>query len=268
MFFAHVMIDAMITALEQSPKRFNAVRVAIADNVLLRLMLDAVVNESNAMQATVADIFIRIDERTLLNIFHDVRHKRLAVHLACNLDLDFTATLQDANQRSLVIVPLRCLAFGLAHVRDFPADPSFVRFNPSEKLPLVLLVSLTDAMRHEPCRLLRHANVLGELHGRNPLAGGRKQIDGNEPFAERQFALAEHRAGLDGEILLAGRATIPLAILERVDFLVAAMRTILTIAKANLGVVLDARCFITEKIREFCQRFELKCRFHSGIKLP
>jgi len=268
MFFAHVVIDTMIAAFEQSPKRFDAVCVSIADNVFLFSMLDPVVIKSQAMQTKIREIFIRINERTFLDVLNDVRNERLTIHLLGNLDLDFTATLQDANQRSFVVIPHGVFAFALAHVRDSATNPSFVRLNAPEKLPLVLLVSLADAMCHEPRRLLSHANMLGQLHGRNALAGGRKQINGDEPFPQREFAFAEHRAGLDGEILFALGAAIPLAVLERVNFLMAAMRAILAVAKANFGVVLDARCLVTEKIRELGQCLELKCRIHSGSKLP
>ena len=122
-------------------------------------------------------------------------------------------------------------------------------------------------MVNEPCRLLCHAHLLGKLDGRNTFVARRQQIDRHIPLAKRQLAFAKHRLGADGEILFAGRALVSLAIRTFVNFVMAAMRAILTVAEARGGEVRYARFFIAEIIRELGQCFKLKYRFHSGIKL-
>ena len=88
-------------------------------------------------------------------------------------------------------------------------------------------------MVHKPARFLRHPDMLRQLNTGNALAGRRKQVNGDEPFFEWQFALAKDRPGLNGEILFAGSTTIPLAVAERINFLVAAVRTIRAVAETD-----------------------------------
>ena len=123
-------------------------------------------------------------------------------------------------------------------------------------------------MRHKPSGLLGNAKVLGQLNGRNALAGIGKQIDRHKPLAEGQLALAKDGIGADGEVLLAPGATVTLAIGKEVNLAVAAMGAVFAISKTGCREVLDASFLVTEEIGELREGFELELIAHYGSKLP
>ena len=45
--------------------------------------------------------------------------------------------------------------------------------------------SLTQTVKHEPCRFLLNANLFGDLHGADALTGGDEQVHGIEPLMQR-----------------------------------------------------------------------------------
>ena len=63
--------------------------------------------------------------------------------------------------------------------------------------------SLTQPMKHEPCRLLLYADFFGDLHGRDALAGRDEQVHGIQPLVEWDVRPFEDRASTDREIELA-----------------------------------------------------------------
>lgn len=147
MFFAHVVINAHVAALKQRPKRFNAVCVAIADNVLLGLMPDAVVNESQAMQSTVADIFIRINKRALGDILSDVWNQDFARDFVGNINLNLTAALQNSDSCCFCIgldgLPMRLARQHFWHLTTlrFPCVMAHVNPNLVTDAKLALVVA-------------------------------------------------------------------------------------------------------------------------------
>lgn len=118
-------------------------------------------------------------------------------------------------------------------------------------------------MTHKPRRRLRYADLLCDLNRRHSLAVRGQQIDCDKPFFERQLAFAENTFRLDGEILFAGRATIPLAVGKQVNPIVTAMRAILAVTKTHLGKFRDAGFFIVEILQEIRERFEFGKIVHA-----
>ena len=110
--------------------------------------------------------------------------------------------------------------------------------------------------------------MLGQLNRGNALAGIGKQVNRNEPFPNRQFAFAEHGARFDGEVLLAIRAAIPLAIFECINLGMPAMGAVFAIAETDVCVMSQAGRLITEMVCEVRQRLKVKFSVHSGIRLP
>lgn len=68
--------------------------------------------------------------------------------------------------------------------------------------------SLTKPLQDEPCRLLRNAYFLRKLKGGNALAHGNQQVHSVNPLVKRHMASLKNSAGADGEIFLAGVATV------------------------------------------------------------
>jgi hypothetical protein len=132
-----------------------------------------------------------------------------------------------------------------------------VSFDYPEKLTRVLFHGGAQAVIHEPRRLLGDADMLGQLDAGNALAGGGNQVNGDEPLAERHFAGPEYRTGLDGEVLFAFGATIPLAVGERVNFLVAAVWAVFAVAKANPREIISAGLLVVKVYHELRQRFKI-----------
>ena len=73
-----------------------------------------------------------------------------------------------------------------------------------------------NVLEHEPCGFLRHADIGGQLKASNQFLSV-VEVHGREPFAEREFALAEYGADTDGEHSAAFGTTIPLAATVMVD---------------------------------------------------
>src|SRR5205809_2298500 len=117
-------------------------------------------------------------------------------------------------------------------------------------------------MIHKPASFLRDADMLGELNRRNAFARGREQINGDEPFFERQFAFAEHSSGFDREILSALCTAVTLAIAECINLGVSTVRTILSVTKTDRSEIFATRFLIFEIFQKLGQRFELKYGFH------
>ena len=63
--------------------------------------------------------------------------------------------------------------------------------------------SLAEPMQHKPCAFLLDADFLGDLHRRDALAGGDKQVHGIEPLMQGDMRPLEDRTSTDREIKLA-----------------------------------------------------------------
>ena len=66
----------------------------------------------------------------------------------------------------------------------------------------------TNALEHEPRRLLRHADVHGKLDRGDPLAGGDDPVEGVEPFRKGDMGALEDRPRADREDPSALRALV------------------------------------------------------------
>src|SRR5271166_2057831 len=88
-----------------------------------------------------------------------------------------------------------------------PTDP-----RPALSFLCSCLLRSFPPMKHEPCRLLRDADLLGKLHGTDALSRCNEQVHGIEPFVQRNVRPLENRACTDGEIQLAGIAAIEAAL--------------------------------------------------------
>ena len=120
-----------------------------------------------------------------------------------------TAVLPTVPPPSLELLGLVLVLFDAADIR-------LVNLNDALELLKIRAAGLAEAMQNKPRRLLRDADFLRELHGRNALARRHKEIHRVNPLMERHMAALENRPGPNRKILFAGVAAI-IAALARGD---------------------------------------------------
>ena len=83
------------------------------------------------------------------------------------------------------------------NISDFIEDSRWLHFGE------FAAASLAQAVKHEPCAFLLYADLFGDLHGRDSLASGDKQVHGIQPLVQRDVTALEDRASTDREVKLA-----------------------------------------------------------------
>lgn len=125
-----------------------------------------------------------------------------------------------------------------------------------KQLAPILLHGLTDPVVHEPSGLLGYAYLLRKLYGANAFLACCEEVNGDEPFSKRELGLPKKGSGLDGEILLAGGAAIPLSVLEAVNLLVATVWAEIAIQEPNGLEIGSALLLSRESVYECSKVFE------------
>ena len=193
---------AFVRPLEHAPERLYAVGMGHAIHVLADRVIDRLMLELG--HPVVCSGFIRVEDRTRLDVLPDEALEGLAVRGADHLGPDFVAlpVLHANNRRLSNRSPAHeFLALGLAHVPALPADIGFVNLNRPVKLVVAILgPCLPDTVQHEPSRFLRNPEVPVQLHGRNRLQVGQAKVDRNRPLAHRHIRARDRRPGADGEV--------------------------------------------------------------------
>lgn len=112
-------------------------------------------------------------------------------------------------------------------------------------------------MHHEPGRLLRDLEVLGELRGGNALLVAGDHPDRHEPLVQRQLRVLEDRPDLDGEPLAALAALMGAIVREVVHLRAAAVRAERAILPANGPEMINADLLVREHFHHLHQAVEL-----------
>jgi len=222
-------------------------------------------------ERSICPVFIGIDRCPCGYVFLDNWVKRSSVCIGYDLRPNFARSAHHPEYGRFIDAtrPSDDLTLFLGvHGSSFLADVRFVKLDGAEKQAGVFLSGLPKPVVHEPGCFLANAYVLGQLVRGNSLAAVEQEVDGDKPFPERKLAVAEDCAVLDGEVLLALGAAIPLAVRELVDFIVAAMHAELAITKTNGGKMIATRFLVTEIIRELGKRLKFKHIFHSTTIKP
>jgi len=96
------------------------------------------------------------------------------------------------------------------------ADEAFVQFHDAAQLRQVRpSARFPQAVKHEPCRLLRDADFFRQLQRRDAFAGGDEQVHGIEPLVQRNVRPLKDGASSDGEVQFARVAAIETALARR-----------------------------------------------------
>ncbi len=92
------------------------------------------------------------------------------------------------------------------------ADVHLVDLHDAAQDGEIVPASLANAMQEEPRRFLRHADFLPELKAGDTLAGRHEKVHGVQPLVKRDVRTLENRGRADGEVQLAGVATVEAAL--------------------------------------------------------
>jgi len=144
------------------------------------------------------------------------------------------------------------------HVRRFAANESLVRFDfaagttpnfAASKRPL--FQSLTNPLKHEPCRLLGNAKRPRQFVGRDSVSAIRKHPDRNHPLIKTKGGVFHDGFNLHGELFLAGIAEPNPARLDERELFSATPRAVnATIREAKFHGILESPL----GVRKVCNR--------------
>jgi hypothetical protein len=213
MLTARVMIDANQAALEHGENTFNSVSGDGAANIFTSAVIDSFVLERAGLDAVIGPGFIRVEHRADFNALRDRGLDGCLVGASNRNGNRSAAALAHTENGCFSDSPapgFQLLGFVL--VLFDAADKRFVDFDDAFELAqIVAAASFPQAVQHEPSRLLRDPNFLGELHGRYALARRHKQVHGINPLVQRNVAALENRAGAHRKVFLALVAAIEAA---------------------------------------------------------
>ena len=192
------MVDAVVAALQHRPKTLYAVRVRLTVHVLRYRVLHRLV----VLQAHVAAAVV------------GVRHRAgLAVRLDEALERDAIGALDNPGPHAVRMPILRTHHRRLAHgattgvlalagvlVLLLAAHVRLVNLHRAIELLRRVAPRLADAVQHEPCGGLTHAQIAVQLHARHALQVRQAHVDRERPLPVRHLRALKRRAHLGAEI--------------------------------------------------------------------
>jgi hypothetical protein len=225
-FRAGVMIDAMKSAFQNGPNGFDAVCVDVSAHPLAVCVAYRMMREEQAADAAIDARTVTVQRRAnfaeLVNRALDCRQVVVGDH-EC---LSVAAPLTHSENRRFTNRAPTLFQFFVFVLRVFlTAHKGFVNFDCAAQLLNVTAAGFSQALQHEPSRLLRYADLFCQLQGRDALTGCNQEIHRINPFVQRDVAALEYRACPDREILFTGVATIEAFALPSRDVLAFADRT-------------------------------------------
>src|SRR5574337_920292 len=184
MLLGNLMIDAIDAALQNSPDAFDAVRADAVLTVLSRCVIDAIVAKEQAIKPDVARGFVAEDRRANFHVGMDRALDGNGIGRVHGHRYGTSTAFTDAQHGSLADTATsspQFLVFVL--VGFFSADIALIGFDDAAQLVKVIAraASLSQPLKHEPCRFLSYANLLRQLQARDALAGSDEQVHRVEP---------------------------------------------------------------------------------------
>jgi hypothetical protein len=246
-FDAHV--STVDTTLQQRPEVLKAVRVDAPVDVL-HGVIDNLVGVLSS-QTIIGEERIGVESRASLNMLLYFCLEGGLLEVCNNHRLDLAATLKDAHNSSLVFRAGAGDATGLdaqVHVAGLTSDESLIGFDFASHLDDGLIMHRgTDAVKHEPSRLLGDAESTGYFAGANAVLAIAENPVSAHPLVESKGGILEDRSYLEAELLLASRAKPDLAGFdEGVLFRSAPRAANQTIREAQVERVLESAVGIRE----------------------
>ena len=191
-----------IRSLQQAPEGLKSVGVSLSSDVLA----NAVLNGLMIRQGVIGESVIGVDLRTRIDVFHNEAAHGLRLGIVDNLGGDLIrGSVFDPSYSHFTdwTAAIQFLSLGPAHVSTFPSQVSLIDFDrPREWRPVaVTRPGFPDSVEHEPSGALCDSDIPMQLHGADPFQAGQFQIDSNDPLSQGSFAMSEHGAGPNTEVL-------------------------------------------------------------------
>ena len=165
------------------------------------------------------------DFHVLADILADVLRERSALSISRMEEAEIAIALANADHYFLVVEPCD-MSFSF----DLAANVGNVHLYFAVEHGLVgLRHGMADAMAEVPRRFVAHSDRSLNLAGRHSLLRFTEQVRREEPLAERQVRVVEHRAGSDGELIV----------------------TVFAVEELFVGIQLDHRAFAAQTLRAF-----------------
>ena len=206
----HLVVDALVAALEQCPKGFDAIGVRLLADIFADRVPHGLVVEG---QAGVDLGIVGVDGRALLGVLHDKAFHRRLIDLIDHAGRDLTGfavfrardgCLVDCTTTGAEFLPRVLVALK-------PAKERLVGLDRAGKQQRLGLQGFPEPVQHEPSRLLRDAQLPVQAHRGNALDVGQVQVQANRAGAAGHLgvlhdgALADCEHGLLGAVAAAVR---------------------------------------------------------------
>ena len=130
------------------------------------------------------------------------------------------------------------------------ADVGLIDLDNPRQAPASVPAGVPQSLQHEPSGLLRDPDFLGELQGRNALAGRDQQILPVDPFVKRNVRALHYCLGANGEDLHAGVTAVVAALAGSDALLLAAVRATCALRPTSLFHVGACGILIGELLEE------------------
>src|SRR5208282_5501423 len=191
MLLRDLMVNAIHSALENSPDAFNAVRAHAVLGVDSRRVINGFMAKEQTVKADIPSRLIRKDRGTYFDVGMDSRLQRSHVRSLNRHRYGASAALPESYDGSLADRSAPSLElFVLVLVALFSADEALIYFDDAAQLVKVITraARLAQTLQHEPSGLLGNANLFPELQTGDALASGNEQIHGVEPLVKGNMA--------------------------------------------------------------------------------
>src|ERR1035437_5945188 len=244
---------AVDAALQDCPHTFNAIRRYRAACVFAAKVVDCVVLEEDAVQSRIGCGFIGHERGPQLHIVVNRVLQGFLVRVLNRHCDSLAATLTETHDSLLSNCSTAHLQFlGFVLVAIFAANKALINLNNAAQLARCAAASLTQPLKHKPCRLLSNSDLFSKLHRTDALTGRDHQVHGINPLVQGNMRPLKDGSCPHGVVNLAFVATVEAALAGCDPVLAAACRTDCTV-RPKTRFKVDASGF---RVWDQCEEFK------------
>ncbi len=251
---AHLMVNAVDTALQDGPNALNAICGHRPACVLTGAVIDRLMAVEQAVQVVKNHVVIGVklapDFDVAVNLAVDVIQRADRGHLRSGAPVAFPhpqhGRLADRAASGVEFLPFVLVAF-------LAAEKGFVNFD--DPLQLVdgirRATSLTEPTENEPRRLLRDSDFLRQLHTTDALPGRDQQVHAVNPLVQRHLRPLENGTRPNREVKVTGVAVVEADALYPADSVALAVGADRAFRPQPIFKVQPCRFVVREQLEEF-----------------
>lgn len=257
MLGAGMVIDTMNAPLKHRKDAFDAVCSHVPAHILASAVIDAVMPVNQTAKFVVNRAFVGVDCRADLHVAISKTNCAATRNALRHFSTNATSFTRPARNNRRLANPATAKVEPLAFVlRSFLApDIAFVNFDNASQFDRVIATRFTKPLQHEPSRLLRDADLFGELQAGYALARRNEQIHRIKPLVQRYLRPLKYRAGADGEIKQASVAAIETTLAGADALCFATGRADSPVRPATALKVSDRTVLIGEHLKQLESRY-------------